>query len=366
MIRLVPRTQFGFWPTVFPLLIALALTIVVGFLVMLAMSEKPLSDIWTLLTFPWQARTASVQWGFVLQKTSYLAVIAVGLSIGFRANVWNIGAEGQFAFGSIAAFAGYLICGMPDTVWFLPVMLAFGVLGGVLWALIPAALRVIANTNELLVSLMLVYVAANVLNYVTTGPWKGDPKAGQAESDPIHQSLQIVSIIDRTDLHWGVVISGGAILVLAFIVLFTIFGYSLRVAQNTPRAQRFAGFSPNMTIWLSFIISGAMAGLAGAIYLSAETGKLIQSENYLNGLGFTAIVIAFLGRLHPIGIVAAAFLISYVNVGATYVQSASGVDDAVADLVQVTALFAVLGTAFLARYRVVFGTQALLSERTAS
>ena len=134
MIRLVPRTQFGFWPTVFPLLIALALTIVVGFLVMLAMSEKPLSDIWTLLTFPWQARTASVQWGFVLQKTSYLAVIAVGLSIGFRANVWNIGAEGQFAFGSIAAFAGYLICGMPDTVWFLPVMLAFGVLGGVqLW-----------------------------------------------------------------------------------------------------------------------------------------------------------------------------------------------------------------------------------------
>ncbi|MGB0746249.1 MAG: ABC transporter permease, partial [Alphaproteobacteria bacterium] len=135
MIRLVPRTQFGFWPTVFPLLIALVLTIVVGFVVMLAMSEKPLSDIWTLLTFPWQARTASVQWGFVLQKTSYLAVIAVGLSIGFRANVWNIGAEGQFAFGSIAAFAGYLICGMPDTVWFLPVMLAFGVLGGVLWAL---------------------------------------------------------------------------------------------------------------------------------------------------------------------------------------------------------------------------------------
>ena len=104
MIRLVPRTQFGFWPTVFPLLIALALTIVVGFLVMLAMSEKPLSDIWTLLTFPWQARTASVQWGFVLQKTSYLAVIAVGLSIGFRANVWNIGAEGQFAFGKLNGY----------------------------------------------------------------------------------------------------------------------------------------------------------------------------------------------------------------------------------------------------------------------
>ena len=129
MIRLVPRTQFGFWPTVFPLLIALVLTIVVGFVVMLAMSEKPLSDIWTLLTFPWQARTASVQWGFVLQKTSYLAVIAVGLSIGFRANVWNIGRR----VSSPSARSRP----SPATdlrharlVWFLPVMLAFGMLGG--------------------------------------------------------------------------------------------------------------------------------------------------------------------------------------------------------------------------------------------
>ena len=305
MIRFVPRTQFGLWATVFPLVLALVITVVVGFLVMLAMSSKPLSDIWTLLTFPWQARTASVQWGFVFQKSSYLALIAVGLSIGFRANIWNIGAEGQFAFGSIFAFASYVLFGMPDTVLFLPIMLAFGILGGVAWALIPAALRVWTNTNELLTSLMLVYV---------------------------------------TDLHWGVVIGGAAILILAFVVLFTTFGYSLRVAQNTPRAQKFAGFSPKMTVWLSFIISGATAGLAGAIYLSAETGKLIQAENYLNGLGFTAIVIAFLGRLHPIGIV-----------GATYVQSASQVDDAVAELVQVTALFAVLGTAFLSRYRVVFG-----------
>ena len=365
MIRFVPRTQFGLWAAAFPLLLALAITVFVGFLVMVAMSDEPLADTWTLLTFPWQARTASVQWGFVLQKSSYLAIMAVGLSIGFRANVWNIGAEGQFAFGSIFAFGAYLLFGMPDTVWFLPIMLLFGILGGVIWALIPAALRVWANTNELLTSLMLVYVAANVLNYVTTGPWKGDPKAGQAESDPIHASLRIASIIERTDFHWGVVISAGAILILAFVVLFTTFGYSLRVAQNTPRAQKFAGFSPKMTVWKSFILSGATAGLAGAIFLSAETGKLIQSENYLNGLGFTAIVIAFLGRLHPIGIVAAALLISYVNVGATYVQSASQVDDAVADLVQVTALFAVLGTAFLSQYRVVFGKPDLSTEGAA-
>ena len=135
MIRIVPRTQFGFWATAFPLLLAFSITVVVGFLVMVAMSEQPLSDTWTLLTFPWQARTASVQWGFVLQKSSYLAIMAVGLSIGFRANVWNIGAEGQFAFGSIAAFAAYLLFGMPDTTWFLPVMLLFGILGGIAWAL---------------------------------------------------------------------------------------------------------------------------------------------------------------------------------------------------------------------------------------
>ena len=237
MIRIVPRTQFGFWATAFPLLLAFSITVVVGFLVMVAMSEQPLSDTWTLLTFPWQARTASVQWGFVLQKSSYLAIMAVGLSIGFRANVWNIGAEGQFAFGSIAAFAAYLLFGMPDTTWFLPVMLLFGILGGIAWALIPAALRVWANTNELLTSLMLVYVAANVLNYVTTGPWKGDPKAGQAESDPIHESLRIASIIERTDFHWGVIISAGAILVLALSCcsppLATAFGW--RKTRRAPK-----------------------------------------------------------------------------------------------------------------------------------
>ena len=166
------------------------------------------------------------------------------------------------------------------------------------------------------------------------------------------ESVRPDTFIAGTELHTGLVILLIAFAILAAILLFTLLGYRLRVAQHTPRAERFAGFSPNNTVWLSFLISGAMAGLAGAVYLTAETGKLIQAENYLENYGFAAIVIAFLGRLHPVGILLAAFLISYVNVGASFVQASLGVDDSVAELIEVTALFAFLSTAMLDQYRV--------------
>jgi len=352
MIQLEPRQNPSVWTSLGSIFLALLITALFSVAVLFVMSDRPTDAIWQMMTFPWQGRRMEVQWGLVLQQAAYLACIALGLSVGYRANIWNIGAEGQFAFGSIGAYVCYILLGSPESAWAYPVLILAGVATGCLWAMIPAALRVTCNTNELLTSLMLVYVASHFLTYLCIGPLKGDPMAGQAETYPIHINVEASKLISGTVLHSGLLVMFIAFIVLAAVLLFTLLGYRLKVAQHTPRAERFAGFSPNNTVWISFAISGAMAGLAGAVYLTAETGKLIQAENYLENYGFAAIVIAFLGRLHPVGILLAALLISYVNVGASYIQAALRVDDSVANLIEVVALFAFLGCAVLDNYRI--------------
>ena len=354
MIHLEPRRNITLWTSIRSITLALSITAVCSVLVLYLMSDKPADAIWQMISFPWQGRRIEVQFGLVLQQAAYLACIALGLSVGYRANIWNIGAEGQFAIGSIGAYIAYLLLGSPSSGWAFPVLLMAGILAGCLWAFIPAFLRVTCNTNELLTSLMLVYVAAHILTYLCIGPLKGDPKAGQAETYSIAENVQAAKLISGTELHTGLLVMLLAFVILSAVLLFTLLGYRLKVAQHTPRAERFAGFSPNNTVWLSFALSGSMAGLAGAVYLTAETGKLIQAENYLENFGFAAIIIAFLGRLHPVGILLAALLISYVNVGASYIQASLQVDDSVADLIEVVALFAFLGCAVLDNYRIVF------------
>lgn len=366
MLTLEPRNDTTIWTSLRSIGIALVLIAIIAIIVLFALSDEPGKAALQLLTFPWLSRRIEVQFGLILQQTAYLATIALGLSVGFRANVWNIGAEGQFAMGSVGAYFGFLLLGSPASIWALPFILLAGIIAGSLWALIPAALRVTSNTNELLTSLMLVYVASHLLTYLCIGPWKGDPKAGQAETFPLAESVRPETLISGTELHSGLIVLFGAFVILALVLMFTLLGYRLKVAQHTPRAERFAGFSPKNTVWLSFLISGAMAGLAGAIYLTAETGKLIQAENYLENFGFAAIVIAFLGRLHPVGILLAAFMISYVNVGASYVQASMGVDDSVADLIEVTALFAFLSTAMLDQYRVRWQSSSAANQTSAS
>jgi|GEM_PF-5173299 len=324
MIHLEPRKHTSAWTSLRSILLALIITALFSIIVLFIMSDKPAEAIWQMMTFPWQGRRMEVQWGLVLQQAS------------------------------IGAYAAYLFLGSPDTGWVLPVLILAGTIAGCLWGLIPAFLRVTSNTSELLTSLMLVYVASHFLTYLCIGPLKGDPQAGQAETYPLPDSVLASKLIDGTAMHTGLVIMFVAFVALAAVLLFTVLGYRLKVAQHTPRAERFAGFSPNNTVWLSFAISGAMAGLAGAVYLTSETGKLIQAENYLENFGFAAIVIAFLGRLHPMGILLAALLISYVNVGASYIQASLRVDDSVADLIEVVALFAFLGCAVLDNYKVKF------------
>lgn len=379
MIRLLPA-KGGHWSgALLSVLIATVATVIISAGLLAFLTDKPMRTLWELLTYTSQGGTPAVQWGKAAAEGMYLAVIALGLSVGYKAGVWNIGAEGQFAAGAIGAYLVWLALGTPTTVAVLPLLLVGGVVGGMAWAAIPAGLRAHLNTNELLVSLMLVYVATNLLTYLVQGPVQGcapalDAAGNQvgcipyspAQSDKLPESLRFGPLVHGvssrsgaligTKIHSGLLVLGGVYLALAAVLLFTLIGFRLRVAQSSAKAERFAGFSSAATIWLSFLISGGLAGLTGAVFLMSESYSLTVGGAFLSNLGFAAIVIAFLGRLHPIGILVAAFAIAYINAGASWVASQPDLraDDSVAGFIEAIALFCALATAALSQRRLVW------------
>jgi ABC-type uncharacterized transport system permease subunit len=266
---------------------------------------QPLSDPWALQE--------------LLVKATPLALIAIGLSYCFRANLWNIGAEGQFVMGAI--FGGWLALktnGTEAGIWVLPLMLLLGILGGALWALIPAFLKTRFGVNEILTSLMLVYVAQLVLDYLVRGPWR-DPKGFNfPQSVTFDPAATLPPILEGSRVHWGFVFAVLAILVTAVVVGRTLFGYRLRLTGDAPRAARFAGFSAQATTLAVFAISGGLAGLAGISEVSGQIGQLQPSIS--PGYGFTAITVAFLGRLNPIGILVASLVVALTFIGGESAQ----------------------------------------------
>lgn len=357
-MRLEPRHIVTWQHSALSVALALALTLVLTFFALWLTSGQPLEATWQVISYPWQAKTALTQWGKALNPALYLSLIALGLSIAYRANVWNIGAEGQFAMGAICAFGAWLLFGQPQGSWFLPILLLAGSLGGMAWAAIPATLRTQFNTNELLVSLMLVYVAGEFLFYLSNGPWETlalqKPVPTQTASLP--ESLQFSAIFAKgPKLHWGLIWGWIAYGIVSATLVLTLLSYRLSIANASPRAERFAGFSPTGTIWIAFLFSGGLAGLAGAIFLSGDVGFLVEQSNFLRGYGFAAIAIAFLGRLHPIGILLAGLLIGYVVGGANWLSAKGLGDDSDANIIQSIALFCTLGTAILVSHKVRWG-----------
>ena len=264
------------------------------------------------LTDPWALQE-------LLVKATPLALIAIGLSYCFRANLWNIGAEGQFVIGAV--FGGWLALatnGAEAGAWVLPLMLALGVAGGALYGLIPAVLKTRFGVNEILTSLMLVYIAQYILDYLVRGPWR-DPKGFNfPQSVTFDAAATLPPVLESGRVHYGAVFAFLAVLVTAVIVGRTLFGYRLRLTGDAPRAARFAGFGARATTLAAFGISGGLAGLAGISEVAGQIGQLQPSIS--PGYGFTAITVAFLGRLHPIGILVASLVVALTFIGGESAQ----------------------------------------------
>ena len=283
-------------------------------------------------------------------KAAPLIIIAVGLSFGFRANVWNIGAEGQYIMGALAGTGVALATWGMEGAWILPAMCVAGVLGGMAWAAVPAFLRTRLGVNEILTSLMLTYVAIQILYFLMNGPWK-DPMGFNFPQTRLFTDDQLLpTVIPRTIVHLGVPLAL-VIAVLAWLVMTrSVFGFQIRTVGRAPQAARHAGFNADRTIWATLMIGGGLAGLAGIFEAAGPFGQM--TPQFPAGYGFTAIIVAFLGRLHPIGIVLAGIVMAVTYIGGETAQTRLGLPDSAAGLFQAMTLFFLLATDVLVRYRI--------------
>lgn len=287
--------------------------------------------------------------GELLLKATPLLLCALGLALGFRANVWNIGAEGQLTVGAIAGGGVALWLGDSAAAWGLPLMLLAGALGGMAWAAIPALLRTRFHTSEILVSLMLVYIAQLLLSYLVHGPWRDPAGYNFPQSTAFSEHHLMPLLFDGARANWGLVL--GLLLALAAWLFsrYTHAGFRLQVAGLAPAAAAYAGYSSAGNIWLALLISGACAGLAGVCEVAGPIGQL--QAQISPGYGFAAIIVAWIGRLHPFGIVLAALLMALLYLGGESAQMQMALPSAITGLFQGLLLFYLLAAELLVTFR---------------
>jgi simple sugar transport system permease protein len=288
--------------------------------------------------------------GELVIKASPLMLIGVGLAVGFRASIWNIGAEGQLTMGAIAGGGIALLLFESQGIFIIPLMLMAGALGGMMWAAIPAFLKTRFNTNEILVSLMLNYVALLFLSYLVHGPWKDPTGYGFPQSRLFEQSALLPILIDGTRLHSGIFLS--LLFVLAGWVFLqrSFLGYQIQVAGLAHKAALYAGFKHNSLIWVGLLTGGLAAGLAGTIEISGPIGQLLPHVS--PGYGYAAIIVAFVGRLHPLGILLSSLLMALLYLGGESGQMNLDLPSAVTGIFQGMLLFYLLATDLLVNYRI--------------
>jgi len=348
MWRLEARAEPSrLWTYASPLL-ALLLTVLVGTLMFTALGKDPVKG---LSMFFWLPIQSAYAWGELLVKATPLLIIALGLAICFRANVWNIGAEGQYIVGGIFAAGVALTADATTGTWIvLPILLA-GMLGGVLWAALVALLRDRFHANEILVSLMLVYVAVQILSYLVGGPWKDPLGFNFPQTKTFDAVTRIPRLFDGSRVSIGAVAALLGVGTLWVFLFRTRAGFAMQVGGLAPAAARYAGFSSRRSLWAALLISGACAGLAGALEVAGPIGQLTI---YLPaGYGFAAIIVAFVGRLHPVGMVFSALLMSMFYIGGELAQSRLGLTKSLTGVFQGLLLFSLLACDTLVNYRLV-------------
>jgi simple sugar transport system permease protein len=292
---------------------------------------------------------ASYKWQDVALKAAPLIIIALGLSMGNRAQVWNIGAEGQYVIGALCSAGVGLAFGQTGGFLVILVMILAGIIGGGLWAAIPAVLRTRYNVNEILSSLMLTYVALQVLGYLVGGPWK-DPNGRNFPATAPLIDAQTLPVWPGSTVHLGVLVALVLPFVFWVIMARSEFGYQVRVVGSSPTAARHGGFDSRRTIWATLIIGGAMAGLAGSLEFTGVLHKI--DLGFPSGYGFTAIIVAFLGRLNPIGCLIAGIVLAVTYVGGQMAQTSVHIPNSTAGIFQAMMLFFILASDILVRYRV--------------
>jgi general nucleoside transport system permease protein len=287
--------------------------------------------------------------GELAVKGAPLLMIAAGLAMAFRAGVSNIGAEGQLIMGAVAGGGVALACWDQSGPWILPLMMLAGIAGGMAWAAIPAFLRIRFAVSEILSSLMLTYVASLFLNLLIYGPWRDPEGMNLPQSRLFNDDETLGILVEGTRLHTGTLVALGLALVAWVIMTRSLLGFRIRTVGASAVAAGYAGFGANRIVWFTMLASGGLAGLAGLFEVAGPIGQIIPEIS--PGYGFTAIIVAFLGRLHPLGIIPAALVVALSYIGGENAQVLVGLPKAVTGVVQGLLLFILLASDFLVRHR---------------
>ncbi|MBX2878974.1 MAG: ABC transporter permease [Granulosicoccus sp.] len=327
--------------------IALGITLIAGMLLFAFLDVSAFSALHAFFVEPVSSLYGLAELGV---KAAPLIMMGVALSIGFRAQVWNIGAEGQLTLGAIAGAGVALALYEVDAWYVLPLMTFAGIAGGMAWAMIPAFLKTRFNVNEILTSLMLSYVAVLLLAWLVAGPMRDPDGFNFPESRLFHEAALLPKIVDGTRLHIGALVSLGVVIAGWFLLFKTLLGFALRVNGSAPRAGGYAGFDQTRLVWIAMLLGGASAGLAGLFEVAGPIGQLVPSIS--PGYGFTAIIVAFLGRLHPVGVLFAGLIIALSYLGGESAQITLNLPLAVTGVFQGMLLFFLLATDVLIHYSV--------------
>jgi simple sugar transport system permease protein len=344
--KLEARSQPSqFWSYASPLL-ALLGTVVIGVILFVALGKDPVRG---LQVFFWEPVKTGYALGELMVKAVPLLLTALGLAVCFRSNVWNIGAEGQYILGAIAASGVALGADAQTGGWIVvPIMLA-GIAGGMFWAGITALLRDRFNASEILVSLMLVYVAVQVLGYMVYGPWKDPLGYNFPQTKTFDAVTRIPRLFNGSRVNIGLLFALTGVAGLWIFLFRTRSGFALQVGGLAPAAARYAGFSARGALWTALLVSGGMAGLAGALEVAGPIGQL--TPYVPAGYGFAAIIVAYVGRLHPVGMVFSAVLMSMFYIGGELAQSRMGLPKSLTGVFQGLLLFTLLACDTLVNYR---------------
>ncbi|MGQ9599343.1 MAG: ABC transporter permease [Anaerolineae bacterium] len=285
-----------------------------------------------------------------LVKGTPLLLAGLGMVIAFKARVWNVGAEGQIYMGALfAVWVGLYVGPLP---WWLhlPLALLAGALGGGLWGLIPGVLKAYLKVNEVIVTLMLNYIAILFVSWLVHGPME-EPGGFMPQTPRVAVTAQLPPLFPPTRLHAGVLVALAVAPVVYFLMFHTTLGYRIRAIGAGPKAARFRGIHVERTIVQVMVLSGMLSGLAGANEVLGIHYRLLDGIS--PGYGFTAMVVALLGKLHPLGVIAASFLFASLSVGADMMQKIVHVPIAISRVIQGLVVLCVLGTEILLLYDLV-------------
>ena len=346
-LKLEPRPQPSRMMAWLSPSVAAAATLLAGFTLFSLLGKDALQAFEVFFVKPIETRYGL---GELLLKASPLMLCALGLAAGYRANVWNIGAEGQLTLGALCGGGLALVFPGADSAWMLLPMMLAGAAGGMAWAAIPAWLKTRFNANEILTSLMLVYVATLLLSWLVQGPWRDPEGYNFPQSKMFADAALLPILMTGTRLNAGFLIALAAIAVAWLFFAKSLVGFQMRVAGLAPAAANYAGISAKRNVWLGMLIGGAAAGLAGVGEAAGPIGQLLPSMS--PGYGFAAIIVAFVGRLHPFGIALASLLMSLLYLGGESAQISLALPSAVTGLFQGTLLFFLLAADVFINFRI--------------